>query len=173
MNTNCTSWKHNEVGVLETGDGQFSQQRITGRSSKTRVFLMTVARFYTCGRTTSGRLGHAPTLGIIRIGLNMTHEPMGQNKVSKHRWQKKSLHQNNDYGRLRHDMDLRFDAYESRLQELSRKYLHAWIQVHMWSGWPSQAVAVLESESHRRECNSVSFFSIVPKQQNRIHISIV
>jgi hypothetical protein len=38
---------------------------------------------------------------------------------------KRSLHQNNDCGRLPHDMDLRFDAYESTLQELSRKYLHA------------------------------------------------
>jgi hypothetical protein len=37
----------------------------------------------------------------------------------------KDLHQNNNCGRVRHDMDLRFDAYESRLQELSRKYLHA------------------------------------------------
>jgi hypothetical protein len=44
-----------------------------------------------------------------------------------------SRHQNDDCGRLRHDMDLRFDAYESRLQELSRKYFHAWIQVHTWS----------------------------------------
>jgi hypothetical protein len=38
---------------------------------------------------------------------------------------KMSLHQNNDCGRLQHDMDLRFDTYESRLQDLSRKYLHA------------------------------------------------
>jgi hypothetical protein len=38
---------------------------------------------------------------------------------------KRSLNQNDDYGRLRHDMDLRFDAYESRFQVLSRKYLHA------------------------------------------------
>jgi hypothetical protein len=38
---------------------------------------------------------------------------------------KRSLHQNDDYGRLQHDMNLRFDAYKSRLQELSRKYLHA------------------------------------------------
>jgi hypothetical protein len=64
---------------------------------------------------TSGRLGHAPTLGHIRIGLNMMHGPMGQNKVSQHRWQKRSLHKNDDCGRLRHDMDLRSDAYESRL----------------------------------------------------------
>jgi hypothetical protein len=55
---------------------------------------------------TSERLGRAPTLGRVRIGLNMIHDPMGQNKVS-------------------HNMGLRFDAYESRLQELSRKYLHA------------------------------------------------
>jgi hypothetical protein len=73
---------------------------------------------------TSERLGHAPTLGHIRIGLNMMHGPMGQNKVSQHRWQKRSLHKNDDCGRLRLDMDLRSDAYESRLQELSRKYLH-------------------------------------------------
>jgi hypothetical protein len=35
---------------------------------------------------------------------------------------KKSLHQNDDCGRLRHDMDLRFDVYESRVQDLYRKY---------------------------------------------------
>jgi hypothetical protein len=52
-------------------------------------------------------------------------QPNGLNKVSQHRWQKRSLHQNDDYGRLRHDMDLRFDAYESRLQEISIKYFHA------------------------------------------------
>jgi hypothetical protein len=74
---------------------------------------------------TSARLGRAPTLRHVRIGLNMIHGPMGQNKVLQHRWQKKSLHQNNDCGQLRHDMDLRFDAYESRLQELSINYLHA------------------------------------------------
>jgi hypothetical protein len=67
---------------------------------------MMAARFYRCGRTTSGRLGRAPTLGRVRIGLNMIHDLMGQNKVS-------------------HNMGLRFDAYESGLQELSRKYLHA------------------------------------------------
>jgi hypothetical protein len=38
---------------------------------------------------------------------------------------KRSMHQNDDCGRLRHDMDLRFYAYKSRLYELSRKYLHA------------------------------------------------
>jgi hypothetical protein len=91
---------------------------------------MMAARFYRCGRTTLGRttLGRpscAPTLGRVRIGLNMMHGPMGQNKVLQHCWQKRSLHQNNDCDRLRYDMDLRFDAYESRLQELSRKYLHA------------------------------------------------
>jgi hypothetical protein len=32
---------------------------------------------------TSERLGHAPTLGRVRIGLNMIHGPMGQNKVSQ------------------------------------------------------------------------------------------
>jgi hypothetical protein len=64
--------KHNKVGVLETGDRQFIQQRVAGQSSKklnlinkTRVFLMTAARFNRCGRTTSGRLGHTPTLGRI------------------------------------------------------------------------------------------------------------
>jgi hypothetical protein len=86
---------------------------------------MMTAMFYRCGRMTSGRLGHAPTLGSIRIGLNMIHGPMGQTKVSQHHWQKRSLHQNDDCGRLRHDIDLRFDAYESRLLELSIKYLHA------------------------------------------------
>jgi hypothetical protein len=50
---------------------------------------MTVARFYKCGRMTSRRLGHAPTLGRVRIGLNIIHGPMGQNKVSQYHWQKK------------------------------------------------------------------------------------
>jgi hypothetical protein len=132
-----------------------------------------VARFYRCGRTTSGRLGRAPTLGCVRIGLNMIHDPMGQNRCHNTIGRKRSLHQNNDCGRLQHDMGLRFDAYESRLDDLSRKYLHAWIQVHTWSGRPSQAAAVLEFECRRCECSSVSFLSVVPKQQNRIHVSIV
>jgi hypothetical protein len=70
-------------------------------------------------------------------------------------------------------MELRFDAYEIRLQDLSRKYLHAIIQVHTWSGQPSQVAAILQSECHPRESNSISFLSIVPKQQKRVHISIV
>jgi hypothetical protein len=70
-------------------------------------------------------------------------------------------------------MDLRFAAYEIRLQELSRKYLHARIQVHMWSGRLLQFAAVLESKCRPRESNSISFLSIVPKQQKRVHISIV
>jgi hypothetical protein len=69
-------------------------------------------------------------------------------------------------------MDFRFDAYANRLQELSRKYLHGRIQVHAWSGRLSQVAVVLESESHPRESNSISFVSIVPKQQKRVHISI-
>jgi hypothetical protein len=52
---------------------------------------MIVARFYRSERMTSRRLGHAPTLGHVRIGLNMIHGPMGQNKVSLHRWQKKCV----------------------------------------------------------------------------------
>jgi hypothetical protein len=70
-------------------------------------------------------------------------------------------------------MDFRFDAYENILHGLSRKYLHARIQVHMWSGRLSQDAAVLESESHPCESNSISFVSIVPKQQKRVHIFIV
>jgi hypothetical protein len=61
-------------------------------------------------------------------------------------------------------MDLRFDAYESRLLELSRKYLHVRIQVHTWSGEPSQVATVLESECRPHESNFVSFMSVVPKQ---------
>jgi hypothetical protein len=43
---------------------------------------MMAARFNRCGRTISGRLGHIPTLGCVRIGLNMIYGLMGQNKVS-------------------------------------------------------------------------------------------
>jgi hypothetical protein len=49
------------------------------------------ARFYRCGRMTSGRLGHALTLGHIQIGLNIIHSPMDQNKMTQHRCQKKGL----------------------------------------------------------------------------------
>jgi hypothetical protein len=87
---------------------------------------MMVARFKRCGRTTPGRLGRPPTLGCVRIGLNMIHGPMGQNYgVAAYESRKWSLYQNDDCGQIRHDMDLRFDAYDSRLQELSRKYLYA------------------------------------------------
>jgi hypothetical protein len=134
---------------------------------------MTAARFYRCGRTTSRRLGRAPTLGRVRIGLNMIHTQWARIRCRSTVGRKRSLHQNNDCGRLRHNMDLRFDAYESRLQELSIKYLHASIEVHTWSRRLSQAVAVLQSECRLRECNSVSFLSIVPNQQNRTHVSIV
>jgi hypothetical protein len=134
---------------------------------------MTAARFYRCGRMTLGRLGHVLTLGSVRIRLNIIHDPIDQNKISQHRCQKRSLHQNDDCDQLRHDMDLRFDAYENRLQTLSRKYLHALIQVHTWSGQPSQVAAVLKYKCRRRECNSVSFLSVVPEQQNRTHIFIV
>jgi hypothetical protein len=34
MKMKLTSWKHNKDGVLESGDGQFSQQRVAGQSSK-------------------------------------------------------------------------------------------------------------------------------------------
>jgi hypothetical protein len=85
---------------------------------------MTATRFYRCGRTISARLGHTPTLGRVRIGLNMIHDPMGQ-RCRSTVGRKRSLHQNNDCARLQYDIDLRFDAYESRLQEFSRKYLHA------------------------------------------------
>jgi hypothetical protein len=40
-------------------------------------------------------------------------------------------------------------------------------------GGASQAAAVQESECRRRECNSVLFLSVVPKQQNGTHVSIV
>jgi hypothetical protein len=83
---------------------------------------MTAARFYWCGRTTSGRLGRAPTLGRIQIGRNMIHGPMGQKFGVAPPLAEKTLHQNDDCGRLRHDMNLRFDVYESRVQDLYRKY---------------------------------------------------
>jgi hypothetical protein len=68
---------------------------------------------------------YAPTLGRVRIGLNMIHGPMGHKiRCRSTVGRKRSLHQNNDCGWLRHDMDFRFDDYESRLEELSRKYLH-------------------------------------------------
>jgi hypothetical protein len=70
-------------------------------------------------------------------------------------------------------MDLRFDAYESRVQEIFRKYLHMRIQVHTWPRWPSQVTDVLESECYPRKSNSVFFVPIVPKQQKRVHVSIV
>jgi hypothetical protein len=70
-------------------------------------------------------------------------------------------------------MDLRFDAYESRLRELSIKYLHTRIEFYMWSGRPSQFATVLESECHMSESNSISFLSIIPKQQKSVHVSIV
>jgi hypothetical protein len=41
------------------------------------------------------------------------------------------------------------------------------------SGRASQAAAILKFECHQRECNSVSFLSVVPKKQIRTHISIV
>jgi hypothetical protein len=44
--------------------------------------------------------------------------------------------------------------------------------IYTWLGRPSKAVVVLESECHRRECNSVSFLSVIPKQQNRTDVSI-
>jgi hypothetical protein len=46
--------------------------------NKTRVFLMTEARFYRCGRMTTRRRGHDPTLGCVQIGLNMIYGLMGK-----------------------------------------------------------------------------------------------
>jgi hypothetical protein len=60
----------NSTSLLEVSKAKSNQQ--------TRVLLMTVARFYRCGRMDLGRLGHAPTLGRVRIGLNMIHGPMSQ-----------------------------------------------------------------------------------------------
>jgi hypothetical protein len=70
-------------------------------------------------------LGRAPTLGCVRIGLNMIHCPMGQNKVSQYRWQKKVSAPIMILVGFDMIWTFRFDAYESRLHELSRKYLHA------------------------------------------------
>jgi hypothetical protein len=70
-------------------------------------------------------------------------------------------------------MYLWFDAHENRLQKILKKYLHVGIQVHMWSEQLSQVATVLESECRPRESNSVSFLSVVPKQQKRAHVSIV
>ena len=50
---------------------------------------MAAARFIGVGGRPQGCWGRAPTLGRILIGLNLIHGPMGQNKVSQHRWQKK------------------------------------------------------------------------------------
>jgi hypothetical protein len=50
---------------------------------------MTAAMFYRYGRMTSRRLGRAPNLGRVQIGLNIIHGPMGQNKAVQHHWQKK------------------------------------------------------------------------------------
>jgi hypothetical protein len=47
----------NSTSLLEVSKAKSNQQ--------TRVLLMTVARFYRCGRMDLGRLGHAPTLGRV------------------------------------------------------------------------------------------------------------
>jgi hypothetical protein len=60
----------NSTSLAEVAKAKYNQQNMK--------FLMTVDRFYRCGRTISGRLGRAPTLGRVQIGLNMIHGPMGQ-----------------------------------------------------------------------------------------------
>jgi hypothetical protein len=61
----------NSASSVEVAKAKSNQQTLS--------VLMTAARFSRCGRTTSGRLGRAPSLGHVQIGLNMIHGPMGQN----------------------------------------------------------------------------------------------
>jgi hypothetical protein len=71
----------NSASTAEVARAKSNQQNLSVSND--------AARFYRCGMMTSRRLGHALTLGCIRIRLNVIHSPMGQNTVSQRRWQKK------------------------------------------------------------------------------------
>ena len=60
-------------------------------------------------------------------------------------------------------MDMWLDPFESRLDKLSMKYLHAQIGVRMKSWRPSEVGAALQSESTPRESSPLWILSIVPE----------
>jgi hypothetical protein len=54
-------------------------------SNKTRMFLMAAKGYKEVGERPQGCWGLVPTLGRVRIGLNLIHVPLGQNRVTQHR----------------------------------------------------------------------------------------
>jgi hypothetical protein len=47
--------------------------------------LMAAKGYKEVGEWPQGRWGHVPTLGRVRIGFNLIHSPLGQNRVTQHR----------------------------------------------------------------------------------------
>jgi hypothetical protein len=54
-------------------------------SNKTRVFLAAAKGYKEVGERPQGCWGRVTTLGHVRIGLNLIHGPLGQNRVTQHR----------------------------------------------------------------------------------------
>ena len=120
--------------------------------TKPQVFLAVAKGYKNMGGRPQGCWGCSRTLGSVHNGLNLIHDPLGQNKMTQHRGQKTSRYKIDDCGRIRTDMDVRSELLESRHDNLSTKYLNSPIRVHMRLWRPSQVVVFLQSESNSRTC---------------------
>jgi hypothetical protein len=116
---------------------------------------------------------HAPTLGRVRIGLNVIHGPLGQNKVSQHPGQEEVRVTKRRLQPTQKDMDMSPDPFESRLDRLSMKYLNAQNGVRMKSQRSSQVVAVLQPETSPHDLSPLLILPIIPKQNKSTRVSIV
>jgi hypothetical protein len=79
---------------------------------------------------------------------NLVHDPLGQNKMTQHRYRKISMNKNNDLGQLQKDMDVSLDWFESKLDKLSVKSKNAPIGICMKSWQPLKLGSILQSESN-------------------------
>jgi hypothetical protein len=57
--------------------------------NKKPLFLVAARRFINMGGRPQGYWGRAATLGCVPNGPNSTHDPLGQNRVTQHRGQKR------------------------------------------------------------------------------------
>jgi hypothetical protein len=60
-------------------------------SNKTLVFLTVAKSYKEVEERPQGCGGRIPTLGRVRIGLNLIFGPLGQNRVTQHRGLKRTL----------------------------------------------------------------------------------
>jgi hypothetical protein len=147
----------------EVAKAKLSSNNAKLSSNKTWVFLAAAKGYKEVKEWPHGRWGHVPNLWRIRIGLNLIHGPLSQNRMMQHcGW--KGLCSKSTIA-VDSELIWRWFLIPWKVDLISFPG-STWTNengVRMKSWWPSQVVSVLQSESTLRDASFFLIQSIVPE----------